>query len=56
MYRSFFEFYLEFKLTIKKTPFRNHDFKRLLRFALFKELIKKLIIIDVREINYDVFV
>ncbi|ERF68927.1 hypothetical protein EPUS_09505 [Endocarpon pusillum Z07020] len=55
-HRPFSEFYPEFKQTARRTPFRDHGLKGLLRLALSKELTEKLAMVDVRDMSYEAFV
>lgn len=55
-HRTFTDFYPEFKLAARRTPYRGSGLKLLLRNALSRELTERLSTVDVRPLSYETFV
>ena len=53
---TFTDFYSEFKLTARRTPFHGSGLKQLLRHALSRELTDRLAVVDVRQMSYEDFI
>lgn len=55
-HRPFSDFYPEFQLAARRTPFAGQALKQVLRVALSRELSERLSAVDVRKMEYEAFV